>query len=292
VSASAGAPARIRLLRRASRRPARGTPPLVLLAAAAVALVVVLCVAGSALAPQDPSAQELALSVSRPSSAHLLGTDALGRDVLSRLMAGARTSIAGAVAIALGAMVLGNVLGVLAGYRGGWLDAFIMRWVDGMYALPALLVVVVVAGVLGGGIVVAVGIVIVLFSPPNARLMRGATLEQRPLPYVEAARGLGLSGPRVMARHIWPNLLPLVVANTFLDFAYAIVTLAALSFLGVGVDPSSPDWGRALADARSLLFDNPAAAIAPAAMIVLTAASVTLIGDHLFQRLGERGQGR
>jgi peptide/nickel transport system permease protein len=270
----------------------RRVPLGVALACAVVALAVLLCVLGSQLAPQDPDAQRLALSVSTPSSGHLLGTDSLGRDVLSRLIVGARTSIAGGVAIALGAMVLGSVLGVLAGYRGGAFDATIMRWVDGMYALPGLLVAIVIAGVLGGGIVVAIAILVLLFAPPNVRLMRAATLEQRPLAYVEAARLLGLPGRRIMARHIWPNLVPLVVANTFLDFAYAIVTLAGLSFLGIGVDPSSPDWGRALSDARGLLFDNPVAAIAPALAIVLTAASVTIVGDHLFERLEARGRAR
>jgi peptide/nickel transport system permease protein len=287
VAAHASAPPHARGRRRRARAPV-----LVMLAALFVVLVAVLCLLGPQLAPQGADAQNLALSVSTPSSEHLLGTDSLGHDVLSRLFAGARTSIAGAFVIALGAMLVGNAFGVLAGYRGGKIDAVIMRWVDGMYALPALLVTVVVAGVLGGGLVVAIAILVLLFSPPNVRLMRAATLEQRPLPYVEAARLLGLSGRRIMARHVWPNLTPLVVANTFLDFSYAIVTLAGLSFLGVGVDPSSSDWGRSLSDARSLLFDNPTAAIAPALMIVLTAASVTILGDHLFQRLESRGRAR
>lgn len=284
--AAAAAPALTR------RRVRSHAPVAVLLAAAFIALVALMCVLGAALAPQSPSAQDLQLSISTPSSAHLLGTDALGRDVLSRLVVGARTSILGAVAIALGAMVLGNAIGVLAGFRGGLVDAIAMRWVDGMYALPALLVAVVIAGVLGGGLVVAVAILVVLSTPPDARLIRTATLEQRPLPYVEAARMLGLAPRRIMMRHVWPNLLPLVVANVFLDFAYAIVTLSGLSFLGIGVDPSSPDWGRSLSDARGTLFVNPVAALAPALMIVLTAASVTIVGDWLFERLEARGRTR
>jgi peptide/nickel transport system permease protein len=167
-----------------------------------------------------------------------------------------------------------------------------MRTVDLMYALPALLVAIVVGGVLGGGYWIAIAILIVLFSPYDARLVRGATLEQRGLPYVEAARALGLSPRRIMFRHIWPNLLPLVVANTFLNFAFALVTLAGLSFIGIGVDPGTPDWGRMLAESRTLLFDNPWAALAPGAMLVATAVSMNLAGDWLYERLSDRGRSR
>jgi peptide/nickel transport system permease protein len=189
-------------------------------------------------------------------------------------------------------MLIGNAIGLVAGYRGGFADTVVMRTVDLMYALPALLVAIVVGGVLGGGYWVAIAILIVLFSPYDARLVRGATLEQRGLPYVEAARALGLPPRRIMFRHIWPNLLPLVVANTFLNFAFALVTLAGLSFIGIGVDPGTPDWGRMLAESRTLLFDNPWAALAPGAMLVVTAVSMNLVGDWLYERLSDRGRSR
>lgn len=257
-----------------------------------IILVVVCAIFGSLIAPKDPAAQNLLVGVSPPSGEYWLGTDDLGRDVVSRTIVGARTAIIGPIVIALGAMLIGNVLGLLAGYKGGWLDAAILRWADLLYALPSLLVAIVVVGVLGGGYVVAVALLVLLMSPYDTRIVRGATLEQRPLPYVEAARTLGLPARRIMARHIWPNVLPFVVANTFLTFAVALVTLSALSFLGFGVGPGTPDWGRMLSESRTLLFDNPAAALAPGVMIVLTAATMNLIGDWFYERLSDRGRAR
>jgi peptide/nickel transport system permease protein len=276
----------------ADRARRRRFPLLIGLAFAFVAFVAILAAFGPLIAPKDPNAQNLLVGLSGPSQSYWLGTDGLGRDVLSRVIEGARTAVVGPLLIALGAMLIGNTLGLLAGYRGGWAEALIMRLVDLMYALPGLLVAIVVVGVLGGGYFLAVALLVVLYSPYDTRLIRGGTLEQRPLPYVEAARTLGISGRRIMVRHIWPNLLPLVVANTFLTFAFALVSLSALSFLGLGVGPATPDWGRMLADSRTLLFNNPAAALAPGAMLVLTAASMNLIGDWFYEWLSDRGRAR
>jgi peptide/nickel transport system permease protein len=247
---------------------------------------------GHWIAPQDPNTEDLLIGLSGPSSSHWLGTDGLGRDILSRVIEGAGTAVVGPLLIAFGAMLIGTSLGLVAGYRGGVAEGSIMRVVDLMCALPGLLVAIVVVGVLGGGYFVAVALLVVLYSPYDTRLIRGGTLEQRPLPYVEAARTLGVPGWRIMVRHIWPNLLPLVVANTFLTFAFALVSLSALSFLGLGVGPATSDWGRMLSDSRTLLFDNPAAAIAPGMMLVLTAAGMCLIGDWLYDWLSFRGRAR
>jgi peptide/nickel transport system permease protein len=257
-----------------------------------IGIVAVLAVFGDLLAPYDPNAQDLEGGLIGPTSEHWFGTDDLGRDVFSRTLAGTRSAVIGPLIIAIGAMLIGSCLGLTAGYRGGRTDSVIMRWVDLMYALPSLLVAIVIGGVLGGGYVVAIGVLIVLFSPYDTRLIRGATLEQRPLPYVEAARTLGLSGRRIMSRHIFPNVLPIITANTFLDFAFALVALSSLSFLGIGVAPGTADWGRMLFDSRTLLFENPLAALAPAAMIVLIAASMNLIGDWWYERLSDRGRAR
>ncbi len=274
-------------------RRRRGRPPVVILLSGLVLAVVVACaIFGALIAPQDPAAQDLILGLAPPGAGHPLGTDDLGRDVLSRLVAGARTAIVGPAIVAVGAMLIGSALGLLAGYRGGLTDTLTMRWVDLMYSLPALLVAIVVAGVLGGGYFLAVALLTVLAAPNDTRLIRAATLEQRPRPYVEAAQALGLSSRRIMTRHIWPNVLPIIVANTFLTFAFALVSLSALSFLGVGADPGTADWGRMLSDSRALLFINPAMAIAPAAAIVATALSVNLLGDWMFERLSDRGVGR
>jgi peptide/nickel transport system permease protein len=253
-------------------------------------------VAAMALAPlvvhTDPNTQNLLHALAAPGASHWLGTDNLGRDVLIRLIFGARTAVIGPIIIAVGAMIIGSVFGLIAGYKGGWFDAVILRFVDLMYALPGLLVAMVVVGVVGGGYAWSVALLTVLYSPTDIRIVRAATLEQRALPYVEASRVLGIPQARIMATVIWPNILPLIVANTFLHFAYALVSLAALSFLGLGVSPSTPDWGRMLADGRTHLFDDPVIALAPAVMLVLTAASMNLVGDWLFEKLSERGRAR
>lgn len=271
----------------------RRRPPISVLVAMLVVVVVVVCaIAGAQLAPHDPMLQDLTQVAQPPGHGHLLGTDQLGRDVLSRMMAGARTAVVGPLIIALGAASIGSLFGLLAGYRGGRADATIMRLIDLMYSLPALLVVIVIAGVLGGGYVLAVALLTVFTAPGDTRLIRAATLEQRPRPYVEAAETLGLSGRRVMLRHIWPNVLPVIVANSFLVFGFSVVGLAGLSFVGIGVDPLTPDWGLMLNDGRTLIFQNAWVAIGPAAMIMLTVLSVNLIGDWAFGALSDRGRRR
>lgn len=256
-------------------------------------LIVVTCaIFGDLIAPQPPYAQDLALGATSPSSSHWLGTDELGRDVFSRVIVGARTAVIGPVLIALGGTLLGVLLGLMAGYAGGWLDTITLRWADLMFALPGHLVAIVVVGVLGGGYAMAIVVLIVLSSPYDTRLMRAATLEQRPRAYVEAARMLGLPGRSIAVQHIWPNLVPLVMASGFLGFAYGLLALSALSFLGLGVGPGTADWGRMLAESLVLLFQNPFGALAPGAMIVLTAASVNLIGDWLEEFLSDRGRAR
>jgi peptide/nickel transport system permease protein len=257
-----------------------------------VAAVVVMAIGGQLLAPKDAYAPHLLSALRSPSSDYLLGTDGLGRDVLSRVIVGARTGVAGPALVAIAAMLVGSLVGLTSGYRGGWLDTLIMRVVDIVYSLPGVLVAVVVVGVLGGGYLLSCAVLTLTFAPSDIRIVRGLTLEQRALPYVEAARSLGVSRNRIMFFHIWPNCLPVIVANVFLNFAFAIVALSALSFLGLGVDPSTPDWGRMLSDGRTHLFDNPLIALGPGVMIVLTAASMKLIGDWAYEELAQRGRAR
>jgi peptide/nickel transport system permease protein len=167
-----------------------------------------------------------------------------------------------------------------------------MRAADIAYSLPGLLVAIVLLGVLGGGYVVAVVVLLVLTVPYDTRLIRGATLAQRNLPYVDAARVMGLRPRRIMLRHIWPNLLPLILANSFLNFAFALVSLSALSFLGLGSPPGSADWGRMLSDNLPLLNQAPLAVIAPGIALVVTATSMNLFGDRLYEVMSDSGKGR
>lgn len=255
-------------------------------------MMLMFAIAGSQIAPNNPLQQNLSLAVSGPIGGHPLGTDELGRDVLSRLIAGARHALEGPFLIAVGVALIGTTLGLLAGYRGGRVDSAIMRWVDLSWSLPGLLVVIVVAGVLGSGYLIAVAMLTVLEAPGATRVIRAAALEQRPRPYVEAAETLGLSRRRVMLRHIGPNVLPIIVANGFLTFAFALISLAALAFVGIGSEPATPDWGRMLFAAISTFFQNPWTAIAPALAIALTALSVNLLGDWMFELLSDRGRAR
>jgi peptide/nickel transport system permease protein len=250
-----------------------------------MAVVVVCALFGASVAPDSPFTQRLEVGDVPPSAEFLAGTDLLGRDVLSRVIYGAWTALVGPIVVAAGGWTIATVLGLLAGYLGGWVDSAIMRWVDFMLALPAPLVAIVVVGVVGGGYWTAVTVLIILFTAPDTRIVRSAVLEQRPRPYIDAARALGISKTRILFVHILPNVLPLILAYVVLDFAFALVNLAGLSFLGLGVEPGTPDWGRMLFENRTILFTNPVALLLPAAMVILTAVSMNLIGDWLFERL-------
>lgn len=270
----------------------RRVPWTIAIAMVLVAIVLVWAVAGTLIAPHDPSEQDLSAALQSPSGTHLLGTDDSGRDILSRLIAGARAAVLGPLVIVLGAALLGTFFGLQAGYRGGWVDSVVMRGVDLLYALPGLLVAIVAVGVIGGGYWVAVAVLVLLTAPWDTRIIRGATLAQRSQAYVDAARTLGLSTRRIMFRHIWPNVLPVIVATSFLNFAYSLVILAALSFLGLGAGPGDADWGRMLADNLQLIRTNPLSPLAPGIALVLTAVSLNLVGDWFFERVSDRGRAR
>ncbi|MBP1326710.1 peptide/nickel transport system permease protein [Leucobacter exalbidus] len=223
------------------------------------------------------------------SPGHLLGTDELGRDILLLTLAGSGSAIAGPAVIAVGSMLLAIVFGTLAGYLGGITDTVIGRIVDVLLSLPVMLLAIVVAGIFGAGYWVTVALLVLLFCPSDIRIVRAGVTEQTPRPYVEAAQMLSLSPARIMYRHIVPNVWPLILTNLLLNLGIAIVTLSSLSFLGIGVAPGTPDWGRQISDGRSLMGDNPAMLIVPALLIVFVTMAINLLGDHLGERLRERG---
>jgi peptide/nickel transport system permease protein len=275
-----------------SRARRRVPPAAVLVSGAVIALDAVLALLGPAIAPHDPRQVHLDVASPAPSPGFPLGTDQLGRDILSQLLAGARTAIAGPLAIAVLTLLVSTVVGIVAGYRGGWLDTVISRCVDLVYSLPPLMVAIVVVGVLGGGYLLAVAVLVFLSTPQNIRVIRAAALEQRALPYVEAARMLGTSRLRIMFQQILPNIRPVIVVGFFLRFTYGFIELTTLSFLGLGVSPSTPDWGRLVADSRVLVFENPWAALAPLALLLMTAVSVNVFGDAMHERAAAKGRAR
>ena len=255
-----------------------------------VGLVVFLAIFGPFIEPYDPFQQDLLDTSAPPSPEHWLGTDPLGRDILSRIIAGADSAIIGPFIVAFTGLLAGSAFGILSGYMGGTADMVIQRLVDFMFALPGLLIAIVIVGVVGGGYWLAVFVLSILNIAGGVRLIRGAALEQRALPYVEAARTLGVPRWRIMYLHIWRNISPIVFANAALDFALALVALSSLSYLGLGSQPGEAEWGRMLSENQSLLFSNPAGVLAPALAIVFFATSVTIIGDWIYDRFSYGGR--
>ena len=268
--------------------PRAGVPVTVWISMFIVFVAVGCALFGPQIAPHPASAQELVVGDTPPSAQHWAGTDLLGRDVLSRTIVGARTALIGPVIVAAGAFAVATILGLLSGYLGGVVDSIVMRWVDFMFALPGPLIAIVIVGVVGGGFWTAVVVLVILFTAPDTRIVRSAVLEHRPLPYIEAARTLGISRTRIMLWHIVPNILPIIAAYVVLDFAFALVSLIGLSFLGLGVSPGAADWGRMLFENRTILFTNPMASVLPAAAIVVTAGSINIIGDWIYERMSSQ----
>ncbi|WP_157984118.1 ABC transporter permease [Nesterenkonia muleiensis] len=262
---------------------------IVKLCAAILLIFAFLSVGGNWVVPMNPHSQDLTQSISLPSRENLLGTDSLGRDILSRVIEGTSSAVSGPLIIAVGSFFIGNILGLISGYYGGRIDNLIMRWVDLMWSIPNLLVLILVAGTTGAGYWVSVFLLLFLSTPFDTRVVRGAALEQVSRPYVEATKTIGLSDFRIMLKHVWPNVAPIAVANAFLVFAAALVSLSGLSFLGLGAPPGTPNWGLMVAENQGLLLANPAATLVPAALIALLALAMTSVGDWIDDAL--RGEG-
>ncbi len=269
----------VRGKRRAGRRLAR-TPAMI----AALGIVVVLIIAALAaplLAPADPLRQDYGALLEAPSGAHPLGTDNLGRDILARLLYGARVSLAvGTLAVAL-ATILGVAAGLVAGYFGGWIDDLIMRVSDALIAFPALLLILAIGAALGPSLtnpILAIGVV---FAPGYARLIRAEVLTLRERDYVTAARALGAGNPRIMLRHILPNGLAPIIVLASLSVSGAILTEATLSFLGVGVPPPAPSWGGMLQLGYQYLEQAPWMSLYPGLAIFIAVIAFNILGDGL-----------
>ena len=285
-SAAEATPARITLYRAVRRIP----PFVVTMSWGFVGLIVFLAFFGKYVEPYPPAEQDLFNTSEPPSSEHWFGTDELGRDIFSRVIAGSTTALTGPLVIALTGLVAVSLIGVLSGYMGGRIDMVIQRCVDFMFALPGLLIAIVIVGVFGGGYWMGVLVLSILNVAGGVRIIRGAALEQRSLPYIEAARTLGVPRRRIMYLHVWRNVSPIVFANTALDFTLALVALAGLAYLGLGAGPGSTEWGRMLSENQPLLFENPLGVLAPGFAIVLLATSVTLIGDWIYDRFSYGGR--
>ncbi len=253
-----------------------------------LAAVVGLSLAAPVLAPYSPIAADPANQLLPPGPAHLAGTDLFGRDVWSRLLWGGRLSLAaGILAVTLAALP-GSLLGLLAGYSGGWLDALLMRLVDMLLAFPSLLLALALVAWLGPGLVSAALAVGLAGIPRFARLVRASTLGVRSELYIEAARVIGCRPERILLRHVAPNVSSAVIVLGSLELGYALLNIGALSFLGLGAQPPTPEWGAMLAEGRGLLRDAPWAPTAPGLAITLTVLAFNLLGDALRDALDPR----
>ena len=252
-----------------------------LLGMAVLLSVVVAASLAGQVAPYSPTRQDFRVERQAPNLQHVFGTDEFGRDILSRVIWGAQTSLqAGAVAASI-ALAVGLVLGMLAAYYGGRADNLIMRFMDILLAFPYILLAIAIVAILGPGLrnaMIAIGIV---YIPHYARVVRGAVLSVRARDYVEAARALGAADGRILWQHVLPNTLAPVIVQTTLNVGTAIIDTAGLSFLGLGTQPPTPDWGNMLAAGRSYVIDSPWIATFPGLAILVTVLSFNLMGDAL-----------
>jgi ABC-type dipeptide/oligopeptide/nickel transport system permease subunit len=255
-----------------------------------VAALIVAAALAPWVAPHDPLKQDLARILAAPSPAHLLGTDDLGRDVLSRLVHGARLSLlASLMAVAI-AVILGVPFGLASGYLGGWTDDAVMRVSDAVQSIPALILAMAIAAALGPSlfhVMVAVGVV---FAPRFARLVRGQTLALREELFVEGARAVGATHARILARHVFPNVLSPIVVQVSVSLAFALLAETSLSFLGVGIRPPAPSWGADVGRGYRFMRLAPWLVFMPGMAILLTTLAFNFIGDGIRDALDPRAR--
>ena len=265
--------------------------PVAIVGAAILLLLVVTAALAPAIAPYDPTAQTLSARNAGPSSAHWLGMDALGRDVLSRVIYGSRISLFIGLFTVSAAVAVGAMVGALAGYFGGWLDSLLMRVMDVLLAFPDLLLAIAVVAVLGPGLLNALYAISFVTIPIYARTVRASVLSIKEQEYVVAARAIGAPPARILWQAILPNAISPLIVQATLGIATAILGAAALSFIGLGAQPPDPEWGLMLAQHRNLVFTAPHTVFFPGLAIMLTVLGFNLLGDGLRDALDPRLRG-
>jgi peptide/nickel transport system permease protein len=254
-----------------------------------VVVFFVLAIFGQALAPYDPYAQDITGSkLLGPDIAHPMGTDELGRDLLSRVMTGTRISLQVAAVVLTFAVIFGTLVGSVAGYFGGIVDEILMRFTDMFLAFPALILAIAIAASLGRELHWTMIALATVFWPWYARLVRGQILSIRERDYVTAAESIGMSGPRLLVRHILPNAVSVVIIQLTLDVGYAILATSSLSFIGLGAQPPSPEWGTMMSTARNYFREAWWYTTFPGLALTLTVFAFNVLGDGLQDALDPR----
>lgn len=248
---------------------------------AVLTIFFLMAIIGPSLCTYDPLAQDIKNMSQGPSAAHWFGTDYLGRDTFTRIVYGARTSLFISFSGVLSGCLIGVLLGVWAGYYGGWVDAVISRVIDVLLAFPGLLLAIVIVAILGNGDKNTIIAIAVFAIPSIARMVRGVVISNKDAQYIGAARVMGESNTRIILTHIIPNSVSQIIVNVTLNLGTAILTSSSLSFLGMGVQPPSPEWGAMLNKAKEVLRTNPWEAIFPGLVITLVVMSFSLVGDGL-----------
>lgn len=255
--------------------------PVTLVSALVLAAVAVIAVFAQALAPYGINDVDVPNALQAPSLTHWLGTDELGRDVLSRVLVAVQASMRIAVTSVALALVVGVAIGVLAGYRGGWLDTVLMRVVDVMFAFPVLLLALAVVAILGPGVTTTILAIGIVYTPIFARVARASTLGVRTEPYVRMSQAMGTGDGYILRRHILPNISGPLIVQTSLSLAFAILSEAALSFLGLGIQPPQPSLGRMIFDSQGFVTMAWWMAVFPGAAIFVIVLAFNLFGDGL-----------
>jgi len=255
--------------------------PLAAVAAGGLLVILLAALLAPWLAPAPPDAIDLAAQLAPPSPAHPLGADFYGRDLLSRILYGSRVTLLVATAAVALALAAGTLIGLLAGYAQGWASQAWIGLMDVLLAFPALLLALLVVALMGPGLVALAVAVGVASIPGYARLVRSLVLTLRSAPFIEAAVALGGAAPHILARHLLPAVLSPLLALATLDFGRAIISVAALGFLGLGAAPPTPEWGLMLFEGRGYLATAPWASAFPGLAITLTVLAVTTLGDAL-----------
>ena len=252
------------------------------------AILLFICILAPYIVPYDPNAQDLSISLSAPSSAHLFGTDKFGRDVFSRVLCGGAPSIFGSIIIVIIVTVIGVALGVAAGYFGGRVDSFISKITDIFLAFPGMVLAVAIAGMLGIGIVNAIIALVAVRWTKFARLARSKTISIKENTFIQACKVSGLSDFNIIVKHIIPNIMGEIMITVMLDVGVTMLELAGLSFLGLGVAPPTAEWGYMLNEGRSYLQTCPWIVLYPGCAIIITVMILNYLGDSIRDYLDPR----
>ncbi|WP_435221053.1 ABC transporter permease [Streptomyces sp. Tue6028] len=270
-------------------RSASARSPLQLLCLGFVTVLVLAALFAPWLVPHDPNAVDLGDALAGTSADHPLGADAAGRDTFSRLLLGARTSLLGPLGVITFSTVAGVAVGTVAAWRGGWLDSLLSRGTELVFAFPGMLLAILIISVYGEGLLAPVVALAVAYLPYVSRLTRALVLAERERPYISAYQVQGTPALQTCLRHVLPNIAPVVLAQATINFGYALMDLAGLSFLGLGVPALTPDWGRMVFDGQTAIQQGyPLSAVLPCALIVLTVVAFNVVGEGWADRVARR----